>query len=173
MNDEKQHAHFICRSCERVYCNDDPRYGAMVDGDACPSCHVATVEQLPEFDATELPEVAQTMRETLERFAEQQSLDTRLRVLIEAAARVYPYVHDDLNIDPDKMPLAYASKLTLPSEVRRAVAAANIAVVIEDQVLKALKRHAAQERQARRERRKARREKDNEGREGMIGDTGE
>lgn len=93
----EQHAHFICGGCERVFCSQDPRYKGMVEGDACPVCHVATVTVIPSPPDIEslddmLPEpLRNALSGVVAQFTE-QTTGMRVRGLLDVASRLYPYV---------------------------------------------------------------------------------
>ena len=141
---EHDHAHYQCASCEKVYCTDEPRYTSMVEGDACPMCHVANVSRLPDTLPAAAEQFAESMAESmaeglsggLEAFSTQQSIDMRMRTLLTVAAQLFPFVSQDFT--QEQMPMAYGTAIT-PSEGRRATAAVDIALLMEDQLLTKLR----------------------------------
>jgi len=129
-----EHAHFQCESCERVFCTDDARYSAMVEGDSCPSCHVASVTRLPN---QEIPEGM-----TLGGSPEMQQMFSALTGTVDfgnlliAASRIYPYMSQDFT---DVQPPMATGAAMLPNEGRRAAAAVEVTFLMADLIVARMK----------------------------------
>lgn len=92
--DHDSHAHFMCKGCETVFCTKHPDYANMKEGDACPQCHIAVVTELKlqrlPFDGMP-PGLASVFGETMG-MLDEQNHTSRVRGLLDAASRLYPYV---------------------------------------------------------------------------------
>lgn len=125
MADEK-HTHYLCGSCESVFCTDDQRYVNMVEGDSCPKCRIANVTRLPD----QLPETLGGLdpRQMLDRISGSVDFGN----LLIAASRIYPYMAQDFT---EAVPPLASGAVMTPSEGRRATAAVEVAFLMADLIL--------------------------------------
>lgn len=88
------HVHFVCKGCREIFCTAKPEYTGMVEGAACPSCHIATVTaigEIPSGPGDALEDIVEQLPQFLQRFQQDQdelaSLRQRQVIAVEQIAR--------------------------------------------------------------------------------------
>jgi hypothetical protein len=136
-----EHKHYACEACHTVFCDEDPRFANMMEGDGCPECHVATVTLLPLAVASDDPFAP--MSDIMESFGQQQVWAQRIRALLEAATRLYPHLSISYPTPQEAGAVAVGATIT-EGDVSRGLRAVEVAFGMEAAILTRLKQEVAQ-----------------------------
>ena len=139
LGDHETHPHFMCNGCQTVFCTKHPDFAEMKEGDACPECHIAVVTEVGMARVTDgmPPEIRMVFGQAMMAFRE-QTVGLRVRGLLDAATRLYPYVTAVFPDPADAGVFAKGGQVT-ENDIARSLRCVEIVVGMETAIVTRLK----------------------------------
>ena len=150
-DEHETHPHFMCKGCQTVFCTKHPDFENMKEGDACPECHIAVVTEvgMQRMPDGMPPELAMIFGGAMTELRA-QTVTARVRGLLDAATRLYPYV-TAIFPDPADVGVFKAGGEVTENDVARSLRCVEIVVGMEAAIIARLKAQQQAQRQGQEE----------------------